>query len=135
MSIQTILRDIQFAVDKPFREGSFPLPDFLPALVPNELACLPRPKLRRLLDRFAIHPAVLIKAFDSRLLGKILRRLEDALLLQVRLDVLVVDLHFESERTLTIDACPLNPNLSPRRSRRNTKKIKRTAFVSFVALF
>src|ERR1700694_574960 len=30
----------------------------------------------------------------------------------MRLDVCVVDLHFKAERMLTIDDCPLNPNLS-----------------------
>ena len=57
--IETILRDVQFPADKPFRERRLPFQNFLPALLPDELARFARPEFLRAIDRFAIHPAVL----------------------------------------------------------------------------
>src|SRR5579864_5682005 len=79
MSIQTIFRDIEFAADKPLRERRFPFENFSPALLPGQFVGFARPKFLRMLDRLAIHPAILLEAFDPRLLRKFLRRFKDAL--------------------------------------------------------
>src|SRR6266581_1967511 len=89
MSIQTIFRNIDFAADKPLRKGRFPFEDFFPSDAPDQLARLARPKFSWLLDRFLIHPPVLVETFDSRLLREVLWWFENALLNQMRLDVVV----------------------------------------------
>src|SRR4030095_2675952 len=93
MSIQTVLGKIQLSTDEPFRERRFPFEHFPPTLPPQKLACLARPELVRGFDRFAIHPPVLREILDPRLLRELLRRLKNALLLQERFNVFVVDLH------------------------------------------
>ena len=98
MPIQAIFGKIELAADEPFRERRLPFEHFSPALLPDQFARFARPEFVRLLDRFAIHPPVLRKVFDSRFLRKFLRRFENSLLLQVRLDVCepdwhIVDLH------------------------------------------
>src|ERR1041384_2655163 len=110
MSIQTIFREIEFAADKPFRERRFPFEHFSPALLPQKFARLARPEFIRMLDRLAVHSPILGDTLDPRLLREFLRRFEDALLLQERFNVLVVDLH-EAEVRLTIVRDALNGKL------------------------
>ena len=89
MSIQTVLGNVKFAADEPLCEGRFPFEDFFPRRAPDQFARFARPKLSRLLDRFPVHPPVLGETFDSRLFREILRRFENALLDQMRLDVVI----------------------------------------------
>ena len=89
MSIQTVFGNVNFAADEPFREGSFPFEDFFPWRVPDQLIRFTRPKFSGLLDRFSVHPPVLGETFDPRFFREILRRLENALLDQMRLDVVI----------------------------------------------
>src|SRR5204862_7559378 len=87
MSIKTVLGEIYSTADKPFRERRLPLEHAPPPFAPQKLARFPRPEFVRPLDRFAIHPPVLLETFDPRFFGKLLRWFEDALLFQERLDV------------------------------------------------
>src|SRR6478672_9496773 len=87
MSIEAVLGQIEFSADEPLRERRLPIDHALPALPPNQLARLARPEFFRAIDRFAVHPSILVEALDPRPLREILRRLEDPLLDQVRLDV------------------------------------------------
>ncbi len=89
MSIQTVLGNVKFAASKPLRERRFPFEDLFPRRVPDQLIRFTCPKFGRLLDRFSVHPPVLGKTFDARLFREILRRLENALLDQMRLDVVI----------------------------------------------
>src|SRR5882724_2945988 len=89
MSIKTVFRNIGFAADKPLREGRFPLEDFSPSRAPDQLARLARPKFSRLLNRFPVHPPELHETLDPCLVREILRRFENALLNQMRLDIVV----------------------------------------------
>ncbi len=59
-----------------------------------------------LLDRLAIHPPVLLQAFDARSFSENLRRFEDPLLDQVRLDV------FRHAEKASDAHAPLNPKLT-----------------------
>ena len=89
MPIETIFRNVEFAANEPLGEWSFPLENFFPRRTPYQLARFACPELGRLLDRLPIHPLVLLETFYSRLLREILRRFENALLNQMRLDVVV----------------------------------------------
>src|SRR2546423_14932650 len=88
MPVEAILGDVQFSAIEPARERRFPFQHALPALRPDQLVRFARPEFRRALDRFAMHPAILPEALDPRAVREILRRLEDSLLNQVRLDIL-----------------------------------------------
>src|SRR6266567_5231075 len=89
MSIQTIFRNIDFAADKPLREGRFPFEDFFPSDAPDQLTRFARPEFGRLLDRLSIHASILIEAFDPCLRREIVRWLENALLDQMRFNIVV----------------------------------------------
>ena len=89
MTIEAILRNVQFSADEPFRERRLPFENFLPRRVPDQLLRFARPEFVRLLDRFAIHPPILLEAFDPRPLGEIRCRLENAFFDQMRFDVVV----------------------------------------------
>src|SRR6202162_121599 len=103
MSIQAILGEFHFPADEPFCERGFPFDHLAPALSPDQFVSLARPELVRALDRLAIHPLILREILDPRFLGELPGRLEKPLLLQVRFDVSVFDLHSRfGKRTLTI---------------------------------
>src|SRR6266571_107405 len=89
MPIQTIFRNIEFAAHEPLREWRVPLEDFFPRRAPDQLRRFTRPEFGRLLDRLSIHAPILIETFDPRLLREILRWFENALLDQMRFDVVV----------------------------------------------
>src|SRR4051812_25228754 len=89
MTIEAILRHVEFASDEPLGEGRFPFDHLLPWRAPAQISCFPRPKRVRLFDRLAMHSAVFLQAPDARLLREGLARFEDALLDQVRLNVVV----------------------------------------------
>jgi len=57
--------------------------------MPDQLIRFTRPKFSRLLDRLSVHPPILIETFDPRLLREILRWFENAVLDQMRLDVVI----------------------------------------------
>ena len=109
MSIQTIFGQIKFAADEPFREWHFPFDHFLPLFLPRQFFGFAPPEFVRPADRLAVHPPISIETFDLRPFRKILRWLENALLDQMRLDV-IVDLHLAS-LTLAIAAQTLNGKL------------------------
>ena len=89
MTVQAVFREIQLTANKPFCKGCFPIEHFLPRLMPNEFPGFTRPKSVGASNRFAIHFSVLREGFDPRAFGELAGRLEDALLDQVRFDVLV----------------------------------------------
>src|SRR4029434_1371522 len=89
MPIQTIFRNIEFAADEPFRERRFPFEDLFPSRAPDQLTSLARPEFCRLPDRFSIHTPILIETFDSCVFREILPWFENALLDQMRLDVVL----------------------------------------------
>src|SRR6266480_7614965 len=89
MSIQTVFRNIDFSADEPFRKRRFPFEDALPRRAPDQFSRLARPELRRARERFSMHSPILSEALNSRLFRKLFRRLEDPLLLQMRLDIVV----------------------------------------------
>src|SRR5205823_11687248 len=101
MSIEAILGKIDFSADEPFRKRRFPFQNFPPRLLPGKLLRFARPEFVRLLDRLPVHPLVVREVLDLRLLSELLQRLEDALLLEMRFDIAVVDLH-EAGTTLAI---------------------------------
>src|SRR4029453_17232467 len=89
MPVETVFRDIEFAANKPFRVWRFPVENFFPRPAPDQLACLAPPEFGRLPDRFSIHSPILLETFDSRALREVLGRFQNALLDQVRFDVVV----------------------------------------------
>src|SRR6266404_4334220 len=112
MSIQTVLGEIQFPADEPFREWCLPFQDLPPPSLPLKLVRFARPEFLRALDRFPIHPPVLGEVLDPRLRGELLARFEDALLLQMGLDVLVVDLHSGSRQYSLLRFCRASASLN-----------------------
>src|SRR5690349_993610 len=102
MPIETIFRDVDLAADKPFRERRLPFQDFFPWLLPVEIARFTGPEFFRMSQRFAMHPPVLLEATDPGLLRKITGRFEDAIFLQVRLDVFF---HDRSRTLAALFAC------------------------------
>ena len=89
MSVQTIFRDIEFAADKPLRQRRFPLENFFPRRAPEKFIRFACPEFVRLLDRFSIHPPVLIQALNTSLLREIFGRFENALLDEMRFDIIL----------------------------------------------
>src|SRR5438067_1027123 len=89
MPIQTIFRNVEFATDKPLCEWRVPVENFFPRRMPDQLTRFAGPELSGLLDRLSIHPPILIETFDPRLLREILWWFENALLDQMRFDVVV----------------------------------------------
>src|SRR5438128_550003 len=89
MPIQTIFRNVEFTADEPLCEWCVPLEDFFPRGAPDQLRRFARPEFGRLLDRLSIHPPILIKTLDPCLLREILRWFENAVLDQMRFDVVV----------------------------------------------
>ena len=75
--------------DRPFREWRLPLNYFFPRRVPDQLMRFACPEFGRPVDRLAIHPPILIETFDPRFFRKIFRRFENALLDQMRLNIVV----------------------------------------------
>src|SRR6266404_5391911 len=73
MSIQTILRNVEFAADEPLRERRLPFEDLFPSAAPDKFARLSSPEFCRLPDRFPVHAAILTKAFDPRLPAEVPR--------------------------------------------------------------
>jgi len=94
MSVQAVLGKINLPADEPFRERRFQFQHFSPSFLPNQLVRLARPEFVGALDRLLIHPLILGEILDPCLLRKFLRRLEDALFLEVRFDISVVDFHY-----------------------------------------
>ena len=89
MPIQTIFRDVEFAVYEPLREWRFPFQNFFPRCAPDKLVSFACPKFGGLLDRLPIHSPILIEAFNTSLLREIFGRFENALFDQMRFDVVV----------------------------------------------
>src|SRR5437764_3138557 len=89
MPIQTILRDVELATDKPLREWRVPVENFFPRRAPDQLARFARPEFGRLLNRLSIHAPILIETFDSCVFCEILRWFENTLLDQVRFNIVV----------------------------------------------
>src|SRR5438034_11813437 len=89
MSVQTIFRDIEFAADKPLRKRRFPLENFFPRRTPEKFIRFAPPEFVRLLDRFPIHPLILTEAFNTSLLCEIFGRFENALLDEMRFDIVL----------------------------------------------
>ncbi len=126
MTIEAIFRDVQFSADKPFREGRLPFEDLFPRLLPDQFAGLARPEFFRLTDRFPVHSSVLLEAADTGFLGKITRGLEDAVFLEVGLDVLF----HEGNGTLTSGSGVLNEKFIARReSGKRTRRLLAMAAV------
>src|ERR1700730_7084663 len=96
MSIQAIFGKIEFGADEPFREWCLPLDYFFPRRAPDQLMRFARPEFGRQFYRLAIHPPILIETLDPRFFRKIFRRFENALLDQMRLNILIVDIHLKS---------------------------------------
>jgi hypothetical protein len=93
MTIQAILRNIQFSAYEPFREWRLPLEDLLPWRMPDQFHGFACPELRRLPDRFAIQFSILSKALDPGLTAETWCWLENAFLDQMRFNVVV---HWQS---------------------------------------
>src|SRR4030095_15651651 len=89
MPVETVFRNVEFAANKPLCEWRFPVENFFPWLLPDQLTRFARPEFCRSLDRLSIHPPILIETFDSRLLCETPRRSKDTLLDQVRFDVVM----------------------------------------------
>src|SRR5262245_10127496 len=89
MTVQTILRNVQFSADKPFRERRFPFDNLLPRRPPDQFLRFTRPELGRLPDRFSIHSPVLRQALDPRFIAETRCWLENAFFDQMRFNVVV----------------------------------------------
>src|SRR5713101_3019805 len=89
MPIETIFRNVEFAAHEPLRERRFPFQNFFPRRAPDQLTRFACPEFSGLVDRLSIHPPILIEVFDPCLLCEILRWFENALLDQMRFDVVV----------------------------------------------
>ena len=89
MPVQTVFRNVEFGAYEPFCEWRIPMENSLPRRAPNQVTRFTCPKFSRLVDRLSMHPSILGQAFDSRLLNEILRWLENALLNEVRLDIIL----------------------------------------------
>src|SRR5438132_14360500 len=83
MPIQTILRDVEFATDKPLCEWRVPVENFFPRRAPDQLARFARPEFGRLLNRLSIHSSILFETFDSRVFCVILLCFENTIFDQV----------------------------------------------------
>src|SRR5438094_9339921 len=89
MPVEAIFRNIEFAAYEPLREWRFPFQNFFPWRPPDQLIRFTCPEFRRLPDRFSIHPPILLEAFDSRRVCKVVRWFENALLDQMRFYVVL----------------------------------------------
>src|SRR5262249_60795161 len=89
MRIETILGNVDFAPNEHLAERRLPPENLFPSFAPDKLACFARPELCRLVDRFSIHPPILTETFDSSIFREIPRWFENALLNQVRLNVVM----------------------------------------------
>src|SRR5712691_7007585 len=117
MSVQTILRNIELTADKPLRERRFPFQNFFPRRPPDQLTRFACPEFSGLVDRLAIHPPILIEVLDPCLLREILRWFENALLDQMRFDVVVHEQSLICRRDLFGKRSVLLKRRSPRRPR------------------
>src|ERR1700687_2006144 len=82
VAVETVVRDIELATDKPFGPGRFPFQNLLPLFEPVQFVRDPCPKFLRLLDRLTIDALVLLQALDAGLLAEGLRTFELAVLVQ-----------------------------------------------------
>src|SRR5919106_2165745 len=89
MPVETVFRNIEFAADEPLGEWRFPFENFFPRRAPDQFACLAPPEFGRLPDRLSIHSPILRQAFDSGRFRKTFRWFENALLDEMRFDVVV----------------------------------------------
>src|SRR5437667_6690929 len=85
MPVETIVGEVDFAADKPFRERFVPFQDLGPRFEPVQFFLRhARPKFLRREDRLLVEFVVLGERFDVGLLGKLRRRFELAAFLLER---------------------------------------------------
>src|SRR5436190_17409257 len=80
MPIQTVVRDVQLAADKPLRVWRLPLQHFVPSFEPVKFLGHTRPKAFRIGCCFRTQALELCRRFYVRLCGKRWRRRKDAFL-------------------------------------------------------
>ena len=87
MTVEAVVREVEFASGEPLRPGAIPLKNLVPLLEPVELSGNASPKLLWLLNRFAVHALVLVQSLNMRFLAEVFRALKLPLLLQNGINV------------------------------------------------
>jgi hypothetical protein len=87
MAIEAVLGNVELGANKPLCKRRPPIENFCPLLAPEQIGGLFRPKLFGGLDRLCVSFLVLSEGTDARAFDKLLRRLENAFLDQVGLDM------------------------------------------------
>ena len=88
MAIETVVRNINLAADKPFGVGRFPLQNRIPLLEPVQFALSKtRPEPFRIRARFGAQRFEFIHRLDMRAISKTLWRMKDAFFLLQGFDV------------------------------------------------
>src|SRR5580692_161612 len=87
VTVETVVRQINLAADKPLRPGVIPFQNLVPLLEPMQFFCNTCPELFRMFHRLAINALILFQTLDVCSRAEVLRRFKSALFLQDGVDV------------------------------------------------